>query len=98
MRKTKDFDYNAFEKEAILKLQQGVSLEGANVVLAPLLKRLLEAGLQGELSSHLSKPSERNNRRNGLSTKKVKTHYGSIEVSTPRDRSCSFEPELLPKR
>jgi hypothetical protein len=49
MRETKDFDYNAFEKEAILKLQQGVSLEGANVVLAPLLKRLLEAGLQGAI-------------------------------------------------
>ncbi len=98
MSNTKEFDYKTFEQEALLKLQQGISLEGENGILAPLLKRLLEAGLQGELASHLSKPSETKNRRNGLSTKKVKTHYGSIDVSTPRDREGSFEPELLPKR
>jgi len=28
----------------------------------------------------------------------VNTHYGSIEVSTPRDGNGSFEPELLHKR
>ncbi len=55
MNKRKEFDYKTFEQEALLKLQQGVSLEGENGILAPLLKRLLEAGLQGELASHLSK-------------------------------------------
>jgi putative transposase len=98
MNKTEEFDYKEFEKEALLKLKQGVSLEGENGVLAPLLKRLLESGLQGELSNHLSQCGEGKNRRNGLSSKKVKTHYGSIEVSTPRDRNGSFEPELLAKR
>lgn len=98
MNKTEGFDYKEFEKEALSKLKQGVSLEGENGILAPLLKRLLEAGLQGELEGHLSNPEQRKNRRNGLSSKKVKTHYGSIEVTTPRDRNGSFEPELLPKR
>lgn len=98
MNKTEEFDYKEFEKEALSKLKQGVRLEGENGILAPLLKRLLEAGLQGELSGHLSQSGETNNRRNGLSSKKVKTHYGSIEVSTPRDRNGSFEPELLAKR
>jgi transposase-like protein len=102
MNKTEEFDYKEFEKEALLKLKQGVSLEGQNGILAPLLKRLLEAGLQGELEGHLqSEPSiltRQKNRRNGLSTKNVKTHYGNIEISTPRDRNGSFEPELLPKR
>ena len=98
MSKTEEFDYKEFEKEALLKLKQGVNLEGENGILAPLLKRLLEAGLQGELAGHLSEPHQANNRRNGLSSKRVKTHYGSIEVSTPRDRNGSFEPELLPKR
>ena len=98
MNKTKEFDYSSFEQDALLKLKQGVSLEGEKGILAPLLKRLLEAGLQGELTNHLSQPGENRNRRNGLSTKQVKTHYGNIEVSTPRDRACSFEPELLPKR
>jgi transposase-like protein len=98
MNKTEEFDYKEFEQKALSKLKQGVSLEGENGILAPLLKRLLEAGLQGELEGHLSNPDQRKNRRNGLSSKKVKTHYGSIEVSTPRDRNGSFEPELLPKR
>lgn len=98
MNKTEGFDYKEFEKEALLKLKQGVSLEGENGILAPLLKRLLEAGLQGELDDHLSSADQCKNRRNGLSSKKVKTHYGSIEVTTPRDRNGSFEPELLPKR
>lgn len=98
MKKTEEFDYKEFEKDALSKLKQGVSLEGENGILAPLLKRLLEAGLQGELEGHLSQPDELRNRRNGLSSKKVKTHYGSIEVSTPRDRNGSFEPELLAKR
>lgn len=98
MNKTEGFDYKEFEKDALLKLKQGISLEGENGVLAPLLKRLLEAGLQGELDGHLSQCGETRNRRNGISTKKVKTHYGSIDVSTPRDRNGSFEPELLAKR
>lgn len=98
MNKTEGFDYKEFEKDALLKLKQGVSLEGENGILAPLLKRLLEAGLQGELDDHLSSADQCKNRRNGLSSKKVKTHYGSIEVTTPRDRNGSFEPELLPKR
>jgi len=98
MNKTEEFDYKEFEQEALSKLKQGVSLEGENGILAPLLKRLLEAGLQGELEAHLSQSEQPKNRRNGISSKKVKTHYGSIEVSTPRDRNGSFEPELLPKR
>ena len=49
MNKTEEFDYKEFEKDALSKLKQGVSLEGENGILAPLLKRLLEAGLQGEL-------------------------------------------------
>jgi transposase-like protein len=73
-------------------------LEGENGILAPLLKRLLEAGVQGKLEGHLSSPEQSGNRRNRQSTKKLKTHYGSIEVATPRDRNDSFEPELLPKR
>jgi len=46
----------------------------------------------------LSQSEKTKNRRNGISSKKVNTHYGSIEVSTPRDGNGSFEPELLHKR
>jgi transposase-like protein len=33
-----------------------------------------------------------------VNTKKVKTLYGPIDITTPRDRNGSFEPEILPKR
>ncbi len=70
------FSYDEFEKEALIKLKMGVSLEGDGI-LAPLLKRLLEAGLQGVLDGHLleekAKDPLKKNRRNGLNTKKVKT-------------------------
>jgi len=102
MNSEKEFSYETFEKEALDKLKRGVSLEGKDGVLAPLLKRLLEASLQGELDGHLieekaNDPSKKN-RRNGLSSKNVKTQYGNIEIVTPRDREGSFEPEILPKR
>ena len=48
-----EFNYEDFEKEALDKLKRGVSLEGKDGVLAPLLKRLLDASLQGELEGHL---------------------------------------------
>ncbi|MDP1817939.1 MAG: IS256 family transposase [Leadbetterella sp.] len=97
-----EFNYDDFEKEALDKLKRGVSLEGKDGVLAPLLKRLIDASLQGELEGHLleekARDAGRNNRRNGVNTKKVKTLYGPIDITTPRDRNGSFEPEILPKR
>ena len=39
-----------------------------------------------------------NNRRNGLSKKTVKTGSGEFELEVPRDRNCSFEPQLIKKR
>jgi len=91
------FDYTKFEKEAIKQLQEGKKLEGKEGVLAPLIKRLVEAGLNGELEGHL-KERKRTNRRNGKSSKQVKTVFGSVEIATPRDRNSTFDPQLLPKR
>jgi transposase-like protein len=96
------FKYDDFEKEALDKLKRGVWLEGKDGILAPLLKRLLDASLQGELEGHLMEEKAREagikNRRNGVNTKKVKTLYGPIDITTPRDRNGNFEPEVLPKR
>ncbi len=97
-----EFSYKSFEKEALAKLKQGVPLSGKNGILAPLLKRLLEASLQGEMDVHLQEErvldTSSKNRRNGKKSKRVKTDYGHIEVVTPRDRDGSFDPEILPKR
>src|SRR4029078_3348163 len=87
----------AFEEEAIKRLQQGKALEGKDGVLAPLIKRLVEAVLNGEMNAHLT-DSKRNNRRNGKTGKQVKTAFGQVEINTPRDRNSSFEPQLIAKR
>ena len=59
-----NFDFKDFEKQAIKRLQEGHSLEGKDGVLAPLIKRLIEAGLNGEMDAHLI-DSKKVNRRNG---------------------------------
>jgi putative transposase len=92
-----DFDYSAFEADAIKRLLNGESLGGKEGILAPLVKRILEAGLEGEMDGHLQEDSQPN-RRNGKGRKKVKTGQGEIELSTPRDRNGSFEPQMVRKR
>ena len=95
--KKEKFDYKAFEADAIKQLQGGKKLEGKDGVLAPLIKRLVEAGLNGEMDGHISE-SKASNRRNGKNSKRVKTAFGAVDITTPRDRNSSFEPQLLPKR
>lgn len=53
MEETK-FNFDLFEREAIAGLRSGKKLEGKDGLLAPLLKRFIEAGLQGELQDDLS--------------------------------------------
>ena len=65
---------------------------------------MFEAMLQGEMDEHLGYESNDHgskqtaNRRNGYTQKKVKTSYGEVPVSVPRDREASFEPQVIPKR
>jgi putative transposase len=95
--KKKTFDYESFEKEALESLKQGKPLDGKEGVLTPLIKRLVEASLEGELDAHL-KEEVPGNRRNGKMGKRLKTAYGTVEINTPRDRDSTFQPETLPKR
>lgn len=96
----KDFTWSSFEEQAISRLKKGEELGGKNGILAPMIKRLLEASLEGELSSHLSseKAVGLSNRRNGRQSKTVKTQYGSVDLQSSRDRSGSFEPQIVKKR
>ena len=96
MKKAK-FNYEMFEREAIEGLRSGKKLEGKDGVLAPLLKRILEAGMRGELQAHLDGDITAN-RRNGKMSKGVKTSFGKVVIETPRDRNSTFEPQILPKR
>jgi len=94
------FDWSDFEKEAIDRLKNGEEFGGKDGILAPMIKRILEASLEGELEDHLQKEkgSGRSNRRNGKQSKGLKTQYGQIDLESSRDRTGSFEPKIVAKR
>tara|TARA_A100001391_G_C5032056_1_gene268629 strand:+ start:57 stop:1259 length:1203 start_codon:yes stop_codon:yes gene_type:complete len=86
------FDFD----EALKALQSGKAITGKDGVLTPLIKKLTEAALEGELDSHLAEDVAPN-RKNGKTSKTVKSTAGPFELDTPRDRAGTFEPQLVKK-
>ncbi|WP_434600256.1 IS256 family transposase [Streptomyces sp. A5-4] len=82
----------------------GVKLTGEGGLLAELTRKILESALEGELTDHLGhEPGERaaggrENYRNGHRSKTVATEVGPVEITVPRDRAATFEPQLVKKR
>ncbi len=62
----------------------------------PLIKQLTEAAITAELNHHLSSKVEPN-RKNGTTSKTIKTGSGTFELDAPRDRAGTFEPQLIEK-
>ena len=86
-------------KKAAQQLRSGEALFGKDGALAPMLERILNAALEGEMDAHLnSSDRSSGNRRNGKMSKTVQTKYGEVTVETPRDRDGSFKPETVKKR
>ena len=83
-------------EEALKALQSGQAITGKDGILAPLIKQLTEAALEGELDSHIADDVVPN-RRNGKSKKTVKSTSGTFELDTPRDRAGTFEPTIVKK-
>ncbi len=90
-----DFDFN----DAVQDIMNGKNISGKDGVLAPLVKQLVEAALEAELESHISQDvfAGNKNRKNGSSSKTIKTEGGEFILDTPRDRAGSFEPQLVKK-
>ena len=94
-----EFNFDKFEESAIQNLKDGQGLLGKEGVLIPLLKRFLEKALEGELEHHLGEEERsEGNRRNGKSSKYLKTSSGPVKLHSPRDRQGSFEPQIVGKR
>jgi transposase-like protein len=94
-----DFNFEDFSREAVTRLKKGEELTGKGGILTPLIKQILESALDAELSQHLDDAKKSaSNRRNGYNRKYVKSTNGGFELSTPRDRDGSFEPDLVKKR
>lgn len=86
-----------FDMEAAMQaLREGKDLTGKNGILTPLIKQLTEAMMQGELEQHLAESSAPN-RKNGSTKKTIKSPAGAFELSAPRDRAGTFEPQIVKK-
>ena len=78
-------------KRVAEQLRKGEPLFGKDGALAPMLERILNAALEGEMDAHLSiDERSKGNRHNGKLPKQVQTCYGEVTVKTPRDRDGSF--------
>lgn len=67
-----------------------------NGLLDQLKKALAERVLKAEMDHHLA-GDDSGNRRNGYGRKTVLTDTGSVELSVPRDRASTFDPQLIGK-
>ena len=67
------------------------------------IAEFMENGLDAELDDELGyskydyKNKDTDNSRNGHSSKTLRTSFGDVDVSIPRDRKAKFEPHLLKK-
>lgn len=66
-----------------------------------LLKLTVERAMNAELAEHLGyekhafEGKNSGNNRNGNSSKILKVNFGEVEISTPRDRNSTFEPQII---
>ena len=64
-----------------------------------ILQELMEAELDASLGYAKNHKGgvRTSNKRNGHSTKTLKSQYGEFQIDVPRDREGEFEPKLIPK-
>ena len=78
-------------------------LLGEGGIFKELKKALLERALRAELSGHLGydkgdpKGKKTGNSRNGHGSKTVTGEDSEMDISVPRDRDASFEPQIIKK-
>ena len=79
------------------------SMEDIQNLFKETIAEFMENGLDAELDEELGysrydyRNKDTDNSRNGHSSKTLKTSFGEVEVSVPRDRKGEFEPQLLKK-
>ena len=97
----------AITKEALDELLKNCNgpdeFYGPNGLVKQLSKALIERMMQAELTNQLgyekseSGEKQTGNRRNGKTSKTLRTDQGPMEIEVPRDRDGEFEPKIIPK-
>jgi putative transposase len=79
-------------------------IAGPDGLLGQLTRRLLNRALEAELTEHLgyepdqAPPGGVGNARNGKPSKTILTDQGPLRIRSPRDRTGTFEPQIVKKR
>ncbi len=93
---------NTEELKRQIKEGTFTSLDDITNEFKSILKEVIQTASQEELTSHLGydkhQTSETSNSRNGYNDKTINSKYGQFDVSIPRDRESTFEPQLVKKR
>ena len=91
-------ELEAFAKQAAKSIKSEADLTDFRKMLT---KVTVEAALNAELDEHLGyarhEQSNKDNYRNGYSSKTIRTEDGEVDLEAPRDRDSSFEPQLVKK-
>jgi transposase-like protein len=91
-------ELEAFAKQAAKSIRSEADLTDFRKMLT---KVTVEAALNAELDEHLGysrhEQSNKDNYRNGYSSKTIRTEDGEVNLEAPRDRDSSFEPQLVKK-
>ena len=91
-------ELEAFAKQAAKSIKSEADLTDFRKMLT---KVTVEAALNAELDEHLGysrhEQSNKDNYRNGYSSKTIRTEDGEVDLDAPRDRDSSFEPQLVKK-
>jgi len=78
--------------EFAAQMKAGKCIGGKDGALAPLIKQLTEMILQAGIETHLAQDLERN-RKNGTTSKTMKSSSGEFKLNVLRDRNCCFVPQ-----
>ena len=93
---------NTEELKRQIKEGTFTSLDDITNEFKAILKEVIQTASQEELTSHLGydkhQASDNSNSRNGYNDKTINSKYGQFDVSIPRDRESTFEPQLVKKR
>ncbi|WP_066066192.1 IS256 family transposase [Neobacillus soli] len=87
----------------IVKEQKFTSTNQIMETIKEMFSDILEEVLQCEMDEqlgyekHQRRSDEPSNYRNGSTKRKLKTQFGEVEVTVPRDRKGSYEPQILDK-
>lgn len=87
----------------LLKESNISSMEDIQDLFKETIAEFMENGLEAELEESLGysrydyKNKSTDNSRNGHSSKTLRTSFGDVDISVPRDRKGEFEPQVLKK-